>query len=228
MAHTEPPDQERVRAEAARLLGVDPGSGREVIHAAYRRAAKQWHPDRFVGRPDAQRAAEDRFRAVNAAYRLLLTTAPVSERPRPPVCPLHTADMVYTCPRCGQLACPACLVGSGCCRCPAEPSPIRFRLDVLWLWGLLAAGSLGTGTLGWTAGSRLWALWGYLAVVGGTTLSEKPWWARLWLVAFPVSLPLFGAWHLLMGITGSPPVDGGSPRAHDHRRAHRPPHRAGR
>jgi len=51
---------------ACRLLGVDAGSTREQIRAAYRRRASQWHPDRRAGQ-----VATERMAAINEAYRLL-------------------------------------------------------------------------------------------------------------------------------------------------------------
>lgn len=47
-------------------LGVTPGAAPEELAAAYRRAAKRWHPDRGGG-PDAER----RMSEINAAYDLL-------------------------------------------------------------------------------------------------------------------------------------------------------------
>ena len=47
------------------VLGVPPDAPPDVLAAAYRRAAKRWHPDRG-GKGSAQRMAE-----VNAAYDLL-------------------------------------------------------------------------------------------------------------------------------------------------------------
>src|SRR6266568_463644 len=47
-------------------LQVEPSADLEAIHAAYRRLARQYHPDL---NPGAEAAA--RMRAINAAYRLL-------------------------------------------------------------------------------------------------------------------------------------------------------------
>lgn len=48
------------------VLGVDPGVPPDELAAAYRRAAKRWHPDRGGGEQAAKRMAE-----INAAYDLL-------------------------------------------------------------------------------------------------------------------------------------------------------------
>jgi len=47
-------------------LGISPGAPPDELAAAYRRAAKRWHPNRGGG-PDAQR----RMSEINAAYDLL-------------------------------------------------------------------------------------------------------------------------------------------------------------
>ena len=48
------------------ILGVQPGATRDELQAAYRRAAKRWHPDR-----DASPAAARRMAEVNAAWEAL-------------------------------------------------------------------------------------------------------------------------------------------------------------
>ena len=52
------------------VLGVRPGSAEKEITAAYREAAKRWHPDRSPGEDAAERMAE-----INAAYDLVRATA---------------------------------------------------------------------------------------------------------------------------------------------------------
>jgi curved DNA-binding protein CbpA len=70
------------------VLGVSPDSPPDVLAAAYRRAAKRWHPDRGGGSHAARRMAE-----INAAYDLLrdggwrsaqaaAATVAASDRPR--------------------------------------------------------------------------------------------------------------------------------------------------
>jgi DnaJ-class molecular chaperone len=49
------------------LLGVERGADDAAIRAAYRKLAKQHHPDLNPG----NKAAEERFKAINAAYALL-------------------------------------------------------------------------------------------------------------------------------------------------------------
>ena len=50
------------------VLGVRPGSAEAEVVAAYREAAKRWHPDR------AGTEAEDRMAEINAAYDLVRAT----------------------------------------------------------------------------------------------------------------------------------------------------------
>jgi DnaJ-like protein len=52
------------------VLGVRPGSGNKEIAAAYREAAKRWHPDLAPGDEAAARMAE-----INAAYDLVRAAA---------------------------------------------------------------------------------------------------------------------------------------------------------
>ncbi len=49
------------------VLGVSPESTDEEISAAYRKLVKQYHPDRYVGNPLAELAAE-KIKEINAAY----------------------------------------------------------------------------------------------------------------------------------------------------------------
>lgn len=56
-----------------RTLGLDQETGsRSVIHRAYRRAAKKWHPDRFEREPGKRQEAEEQFKLIQAAYNELL------------------------------------------------------------------------------------------------------------------------------------------------------------
>ena len=52
------------------VLGVRPGTPQKDIAAAYRDAAKRWHPDRSAGEEAEQRMAE-----INAAYDLVRAAA---------------------------------------------------------------------------------------------------------------------------------------------------------
>jgi hypothetical protein len=65
------------------VLGVRPGTPQEDITAAYRDAAKRWHPDRSTGREAELRMAE-----INAAYDLV-RSAPQHETPAPAPAPVR-------------------------------------------------------------------------------------------------------------------------------------------
>jgi curved DNA-binding protein CbpA len=53
------------------LLGVTEEANDEDIRRAYKRLAKELHPDRFVGDSTAQHEAEERFSKVSHAYNVL-------------------------------------------------------------------------------------------------------------------------------------------------------------
>src|SRR5215207_528181 len=64
------------REEARKILGVSPGASAEELHAAYRRCAKETHPDRNPDNPQATA----RFQRVQEAYQTLAGGAPGSGR----------------------------------------------------------------------------------------------------------------------------------------------------
>jgi hypothetical protein len=56
-----------------RTLALEPGPGsKSVVHKAYRKAAKKWHPDRFIREPEKNEEAEEQFKRVHIAYEALL------------------------------------------------------------------------------------------------------------------------------------------------------------
>src|SRR3954470_22941522 len=60
------------------VLGVRPGAPETEIAAAYREAAKRWHPDR------AGEAGQERMAEINAAYDLVRAAAQHGAAPRRP------------------------------------------------------------------------------------------------------------------------------------------------
>lgn len=52
------------------VLGVSKNASQDEIKAAYRKLAKQYHPDRYIGNPLADLAAE-KFKEINEAYESL-------------------------------------------------------------------------------------------------------------------------------------------------------------
>ncbi|HEX6954922.1 MAG TPA: J domain-containing protein [Agromyces sp.] len=66
--------------EAAAALGVHRDAGTAEIERAYRRLARELHPDRYTGRPPEEvRAASDRFIEVTRAHDVLVA----AQRRRP-------------------------------------------------------------------------------------------------------------------------------------------------
>jgi DnaJ-domain-containing protein 1 len=56
--------------EARELLGLEPQASRREIRAAYRRAARRWHPDHSPASLEAE--YRHRMQQVNIAYQRLL------------------------------------------------------------------------------------------------------------------------------------------------------------
>lgn len=57
---------------ACELLGVNEGSSRQQVKAAYRREVSKWHPDRLGGKSlEVRQRATAHMAAINEAYRLL-------------------------------------------------------------------------------------------------------------------------------------------------------------
>ncbi len=52
------------------VLGVSKNASQDEIKSAYRKLAKQYHPDRYIGNPLADLAAE-KFKEINEAYDVL-------------------------------------------------------------------------------------------------------------------------------------------------------------
>lgn len=51
------------------ILGVDKSASQDEIKKAYKKLAKQWHPDRFTSKSEAERIeAEEKFKEINEAY----------------------------------------------------------------------------------------------------------------------------------------------------------------
>jgi preprotein translocase subunit Sec63 len=55
-------------------LGVSPESSDDDIRQAWLDLVLVWHPDRFPDDPSLQDRAEQRLRAINAAYEALVST----------------------------------------------------------------------------------------------------------------------------------------------------------
>ena len=62
--------------DAYEILGVERDASAEVISAAFRRLAKQWHPDRWISGTEAEQLeAETRFKQLNLAQGVLMDEA---------------------------------------------------------------------------------------------------------------------------------------------------------
>ena len=70
------------RCAALQTLDLQPLAGRAEIESAYRTLVKVWHPDRFQHDDKLKKTADEKLKAINAAYSML-TSAPAKSRPRP-------------------------------------------------------------------------------------------------------------------------------------------------
>jgi hypothetical protein len=50
------------------ILGVSPDASADDVRDHYRALVKTWHPDRFATTPERAAIAEERLKAINAAY----------------------------------------------------------------------------------------------------------------------------------------------------------------
>jgi len=50
------------------LFDLKPGASSQDLKKAYKRLAKQWHPDRFANDPTGVEVAEEKIKAINIAY----------------------------------------------------------------------------------------------------------------------------------------------------------------
>lgn len=63
-----PPRSDAKIAEAYSTLGVSPSATDDEVRAAYKRLARENHPDRFAAQgEEARRAAENRFKRIGEA-----------------------------------------------------------------------------------------------------------------------------------------------------------------
>lgn len=54
------------------VLNVTESSSIADIKKAYRKQAKQWHPDKFYSEPEKHKIAEEKFKEINLAYEYLV------------------------------------------------------------------------------------------------------------------------------------------------------------
>ena len=57
--------------DAYAVLELPPGAPMEKVRENYKRLLRKYHPDRFAGRPEKQRAATEVTQAVIGAYRTI-------------------------------------------------------------------------------------------------------------------------------------------------------------
>jgi preprotein translocase subunit Sec63 len=64
------PDEAEERKRFLRVLGLKDPADWDEVHAAFRRLAAKWHPDKHQ-EPAKKAAADKKFKEINAAYQWL-------------------------------------------------------------------------------------------------------------------------------------------------------------
>lgn len=126
-------DEGVVTADPYVVLGQRAEASMEEVHAAYRRLAHIYHPDRYAdARPDVRGEAEERMKGLNSAYRAIRSTRDAGprteERSRPRGAQPNAVKVRRVCFGCrGTLAVPANATRYRCNRCQVVSVRIRCR-----------------------------------------------------------------------------------------------------
>jgi DnaJ-domain-containing protein 1 len=62
------PAVDPVLARCYAQLGLAPGAGLAAVRSAWRRLARELHPDRHAGKPELERYGTERLKEINLAY----------------------------------------------------------------------------------------------------------------------------------------------------------------
>ncbi|MGR2753187.1 J domain-containing protein [Agromyces arachidis] len=154
--------------EAAVMLGVPSDARPAEIDRAYRRLARDLHPDRFSGRPaDEVRAANERFIEVTRAHEVLLAAqrSPAPSAPTAVPRPAPTGE-----------------------RRPAPPRPFSWVLFTAWSALLVLGAVLSTASGPFFTPADLWLRLGLLVAAGlATALTGRRWVWRAMLALLALS-----------------------------------------
>lgn len=164
--------------QAAAVLGVHRDADEAEIDRAYRRLARELHPDRYIGASETEvRAASERFIGVTRARDVLLRSAAARTRLGAAPAGSGAAGAAAAAPRRGPAPPRDAATGGTAAWTPSPPGPIRLA-----------------------SGWRLFSAWVALLVVGvvfqasaGPIVSPLDLWLRLGLlVAFAIATGLTG------------------------------------
>ncbi len=202
------------------VLGIQPTLDEAKIRHAYLRKARENHPDLFREDEARSRLQEERMKTINWAYaqitagRAAWTPAvkeppghhtPPPPRPAPPIptCPRHRQSASRTCRECGAPVCSRC--GGYTLSLCGEHLRIqrirKARRRALGEWAALAS-VLGAGkVLAWPVPTLLWAILGYLAVLGVMELRRLHYFGCMAWLFVPYSLVLAGVYSLYEGLS---------------------------
>src|SRR5689334_109627 len=84
------------------VLGVRPGTAPEELKRVYRELVREWHPDQFPRDSRQHKLAEEKLKAINVAYAMVVAhgtmevpEAPARRRPSPPSPNGYSARSAY-------------------------------------------------------------------------------------------------------------------------------------
>ncbi|POB10168.1 J domain-containing protein [Sulfobacillus sp. hq2] len=199
------------------VLGIAPTNDLTVVRQAYLRQARKNHPDLFQENPDRSALQEERMKAINSAYNQItqhLAKIPLTPEPPPPerersktppvpTCPRHRTTAPKSCRLCAEPLCPQCpgYHDGLCTRHQQKRAVKKAQTRALREWAILLALIALGKFLAYPTATLLWAILGYLALLGIMELRRLRYFGCMAWLFMPYSFVLAGLYSLYEGLS---------------------------